>query len=118
MHSNAMIALSVIMRPGTNALYVSEIIFCNSGRIRFTRHFDTTLYITLHRLIGLKSLSDTGFLILGIKTIAMSLIPSGITPLAKKSRTDLIISSFSVPQFHWKKQARMPSGPGAFVGPI
>jgi hypothetical protein len=61
------------------------------------------LYITLHREIGLKSLSSFGFSTLGIITIVVSLIPAGILLVWKKICTPQIISSFTIPQFRWKK---------------
>jgi hypothetical protein len=43
-------------------------------------------------------LREAGVLVFGIKTIAVSLIPSGMTP-SKNFLTAAIISSFIVPQF-------------------
>jgi hypothetical protein len=53
MHSKESIALSVISCPGINALWASEITSSNMGLNLFTKHLETTLYITLQRLIGL-----------------------------------------------------------------
>jgi hypothetical protein len=46
-------------------------------------------------------LREAGVLVFRIKTIALSLIPSGMTPSSKNFVTAAIISSFIVPQFLW-----------------
>jgi hypothetical protein len=85
MHSKAIRALSVIILPGIKALWFMEIIFCSNGRSRFTMHLETTLYTTLHKLIGVKSFIDSGCFVLGMSTIQVSLAPYGIILEAKKS---------------------------------
>jgi hypothetical protein len=66
----------------------------------------------------MESLRERGFLIFGFGTIALSFIPSGITPSTKNLHTAGMMSSFRAPRFHWKKQAGSPSGLGAFACPI
>jgi hypothetical protein len=54
--------------PGTKALYVG------AGRIPFSplaRIFDTILYRTLHRLIGLSSVTLSGHFTFGISAIVV-----------------------------------------------
>lgn len=60
MHSNAMIELSEINLPGIKTLWFSDINSDRMGRNRFTKNLETILYITLHRLIGVKSLAPLG----------------------------------------------------------
>ena len=58
--------------------------------------------MTLHRLIGRKSLRVSGWGIFGIKTMHVSLIPAGMVPVRKNSLTARVTSSFSNNQLRWK----------------
>jgi hypothetical protein len=78
--------LSVINLPGIKALCVLEII---SGRTTFNllaRIFEITLYKTLHKLIGLKSLTLAGEGPLGIRAILVELILASNSPEFRKRR--------------------------------
>lgn len=56
-------------------------------------HFATILYITLHKLIRWNSVNLTGLFTLGIRTVIVSSIPSGITLVLILH--SLMISSFN-----------------------
>lgn len=79
--------------PSKKALWVLETIV---GRINFkklAKTFDTNLYMTLHKLMGLKSQVLTRFLIVGMSTIYVELMPLLKRPSFNNFNTIEIISS-------------------------
>ena len=86
--------------------------------IRLASILDTSLYTTLHKLIGLKSDNLEGLLIFGIKVMLVLLI-SAIDILEFNTFITIHIISFpTTSQYFWKKIADIPSDLGAFVGCI
>jgi hypothetical protein len=58
------------------------------GKITFSllaRTLDKILYTTLQRLIGLKSVTDIGFLVLGIRAIIVAFIEASSLQDSKKN---------------------------------
>lgn len=85
---------------------------------RLAGTLEIILYMTLHKLIGLKSVTDVGFLTLGMSAIYVEFSALSITTLLRKKRTALQTSGPTMSQCFWKKLALYPSGLGGFSGAI
>ena len=90
--SNATRMLSEIKRPGTKALWLSEIISGIIDLNLFDRSLETILYSTLHKLIGRSWDKHFGDFIFEISAIWVRLIDLRILPEFKQSGTTSVIS--------------------------
>jgi hypothetical protein len=81
--------LSVMRRPDTKALCDGAIISGRMDLSRLARTLATSLYNTLQRLIGRRSLTFSGLLTFGIKTMIVSFYPLGIWPPLRTASTYL-----------------------------
>jgi hypothetical protein len=73
--------LSVISLPGIKALWELEMITGNTPLSLLAKTLEIILYKTLQRLIGRKSVTQTGLGTFGIKAILIALIFSSKKPV-------------------------------------
>lgn len=83
---------------------------------RFARTLVRILNNTLHKLIGLKWLKDSGFSDLGISTSKVELRETGNLPDAKACWTNSMTWGPKISHWLWKKKAFRPSFPAALEG--
>ncbi len=109
---------SVICLPCMNAFWYGVIRLSMRGLSLLTRTLEIILYVTLHRLIGLNCVTDSGVGILGIKVMKV-----WFNDLSKKTWVEESSDHIEDVCLHCVpvllvKICRNPSGPGVFRGPI
>ena len=106
-------ALPLVLLPGMKLLWRGEIISLRNGLSLVTRTLVIILYVTLHRLMGLKFVKEVGWSPLGIKTNKVSVVAAPKDPISKAFLTKCQRSSPTSFQNILKKMGWNPSGPGA-----
>lgn len=108
---NEIIILSVIRRPGINALWFSATTPSSIPFILLATTLVIILANTFHSEIGLSSPITVGFFFFGISTIFVSLSPCTILRVQKNCLTSSTTSIPTISQCFWKKAGVIPSGP-------
>lgn len=110
--------LFIISLPGIKALWFSEMSIVSIVFNLLSKTFEITLYATLHKDMGRKSIMLTGFFFLGIKTMFTSPIWFSSLPCMKKLRTRFTVLILMILQNYWYKLEVISSRPGDLSGCI
>lgn len=116
--SYAIVVLSVITLFGAKAVWASDIIFGKIVLTLLANTLETSLLITLLRLIGQKSDMDWGFLFFGMSSMWVKFIFLRKCPEFKTDTIALVTSLPTICQNFWKKKGDKPLGPDNFEGCI
>lgn len=110
--------LSLAFLPGINPIYAKWIISFKKGLNLKTMIFVTTLYMALHKLIGLNWKIVSTLCFFGTKTDWVLFNSRGIVHVANILLISYLMDAPTIFQHFLKRNAWKPSLPGALEDPI